>query len=72
MAAILAYYGLLFVAGTLLLLRAPVLAAAAEVWCVGGPVLSHVPRAGRRAWPDEQPGLAVAAWAGRRCCRRSW
>jgi hypothetical protein len=70
---ILAYDGLLFVPATpLLRLRAPMLAATAAVWCVAGPVLSHILRAGRSAWPGEQPGLAVAAWAGRRCCRRSW
>ena len=48
-AVILAYYGLLFVLATpLLRLRAPVLAAAAAVWCVAGPALSHV-AAGRPA-----------------------
>ena len=57
-AVILAYYGLLFVLATpLLRLRAPVLAAAAAVWCVAGPALSHVLRAGRRAWPGDQPGF---------------
>ena len=59
-AVILAYYGLLFVLATpLLRLRAPALAAAATVWCVAGPVLSHVLRAGRRAWPGDQPGFAA-------------
>jgi hypothetical protein len=48
----------------LLRLRAPVLAAVAAVWCVAGPVLSHVLRAGPWAWPGEQPGPAVAARAG--------
>ena len=33
------------------------LAAAAAVWCVAGPALSHVLRAGRRAWPGDQPGF---------------
>ena len=57
-AVILAYYGLLFVLATpLLRLRAPVLGAAAAVWCVAGPALSHVLRAGRRAWPGDQPGF---------------
>jgi len=59
-AVILSYYGLLFVLATpLLRLRAPALAAAATVWCVAGPVLSHVLRAGRRAWPGDQPGFAA-------------
>ena len=59
-AVILAYYGLLFVLATpLLRLRAPALAAMAAVWCVAGPVLSHVLRAGRRAWPGDQPGFAA-------------
>jgi uncharacterized membrane protein len=61
-AVILVYYGLLFVLATpLLRLRAPVLAVAAVVWCVAGPVLSHVLRAGRRAWPGDQPGFAALA-----------
>jgi uncharacterized membrane protein len=61
-AVILAYYGLLFVLATpLLRLRAPVLGALAVVWCVAGPVLSHVLRAGRRAWPGDQPGFAALA-----------
>ena len=59
-AVILAYYGLLFVLATpLLRLRAPALAAMAAVWCFAGPVLSHVLRAGRRAWPGDQPGFAA-------------
>jgi uncharacterized membrane protein len=61
-AVILAYYGLLFVLATpLLRLRAPVLAAAAAVWCVAGPVLSHLLRLGRRAWPADQPGFGALA-----------
>jgi uncharacterized membrane protein len=61
-AVILAYYGLLFVLATpLLRLRAPALAALAAVWCVAGPALSHVLRAGRRAWPGDQPGFAALA-----------
>jgi uncharacterized membrane protein len=64
-AVILAYYGLLFALATpLLRLRAPVLAALAAVWCVLGPAASHVLRAGRRAWPDDQPGFAALADPG--------
>ena len=71
-AVILAYYGLLFVLATpLLRLRAPVLAAAAAVWCVAGPALSHVLRAGRRAWPGDQPGFEALGRARRRCCASS-
>jgi hypothetical protein len=61
-AVILAYYGLLFaLAVPLLRLRAPVLAAAAVLWCVLGPVLSHLLRAGRPARPGVQPGFAALA-----------
>jgi uncharacterized membrane protein len=61
-AVILAYYGLLFAVATpLLRLRTPVLAVLAAVWCVAGPVASHVLRAGRRALPGDQPGFAALA-----------
>jgi hypothetical protein len=61
-AVILAYYGLLFAVATpLLRLRAPALAVLAAVWCLLGPVASQVMRAGRRAWPDDQPGFAALA-----------
>jgi uncharacterized membrane protein len=64
-AVILAYYGLLFAVATpLLRLRAPVLAAAAAVWCVLGPVLSHLLRAGRLPLPGDQPGFAALAAPG--------
>ena len=64
-AVILAYYGLLFAVATpLLRLRTPVLAASAAVWCVAGPVASHVLRAGRAALPDDQPGFAALAAPG--------
>ena len=58
---ILPYYGLLFVLVTpLLRLRAPALGALAGVWCVLGPVVSAVLRAGRVALPDDQPGSPPA------------
>jgi hypothetical protein len=61
-AVILAYYGLLFAVATpLLRLRMPALAALAAVWCVAGPVASHVLRAGRRALPGDQPGFGALA-----------
>ena len=62
---ILAYYGLLFwLATPLLRLRARTLGALAAVWCVLGPVASHVLRAGRKAWPGDQPGFAALAEPG--------
>jgi uncharacterized membrane protein len=64
-AVILAYYGLLFALATpLLRLRTPALAGLAVVWCVLGPVASHVLRAGRKAWPGDQPGFAALAAPG--------
>jgi hypothetical protein len=61
-AVILAYYGLLFAVATpLLRLRTPALAVLAAVWCVAGPVASHVLRAGRRALPGDQPGFGALA-----------
>jgi len=64
-AVILAYYGLLFwLATPLLRLRARTLGALAAVWCVLGPVASHVLRAGRKAWPGDQPGFAALAEPG--------
>jgi uncharacterized membrane protein len=64
-AVILAYYGLLFALATpLLRLRTPVLAGLAAAWCVLGPVASHVLRAGRKAWPGDQPGFAALADPG--------
>jgi Heparan-alpha-glucosaminide N-acetyltransferase, catalytic len=64
-AVILAYYGLLFVLATpLLRLRAPALAGAAAVWCVLGPVLSHLLRAGQDPDPGDQPGFAALAEPG--------
>ena len=64
-AVILAYYGLLFwLATPLLRLRARTLGALAAVWCVLGPVASHVLRVGRKAWPGEQPGFAALAAPG--------
>jgi Heparan-alpha-glucosaminide N-acetyltransferase, catalytic len=64
-AVILAYYGLLFaVAAPLLRLRALVLAVGAVLWCVLGPVASHLLRAGRPAGPGDQPGFAALATPG--------
>jgi hypothetical protein len=64
-AVILPYYGLLFALATpLLRLRAPALGALAAVWCVLGPVASHVLRAGREALPAEQPGFAALGAPG--------
>ena len=64
-AVILAYYGLLFwLATPLLRLRARTLGVLAAVWCVLGPVASHVLRAGREAWPGDQPGFAALAAPG--------
>jgi len=64
-AVILAYYGLLFALATpLLRLRAPTLAGAAAVWCVLGPVLSHLLRAGQDPDPGDQPGFAALADPG--------
>jgi uncharacterized membrane protein len=64
-AVILAYYGLLFCLATpLLRLRARTLGVLAAVWCVFGPVASHVLRAGREAWPGDQPGFAALAAPG--------
>jgi hypothetical protein len=64
-AVVLPYYALLFaVAVPLLRLRAPVLAAAAAVWCVLGPALSHLLRAGPPRGPGEQPGFAALAAPG--------
>ncbi len=64
-AVILAYYGLLFAVATpLLRLRTPALAALAAVWCVVGPVASHVLRAGREALPGNQPGFGALAAPG--------
>jgi uncharacterized membrane protein len=64
-AVILAYYGLLFAVATPLLgLRTPALAALAAVWCVAGPVASHVLRAGRRALPGDQVGFGALAAPG--------
>jgi uncharacterized membrane protein len=64
-AVILAYYGLLFAVATpLLRLRAPMLAGAAAVWCVLGPVLSHLLRAGQDPDPGDQPGFAALADPG--------
>ena len=61
-AVILPYYGLLFAVATPLLgLRTPALAALAAVWCVAGPVASHVLRAGRRALPGDQVGFGALA-----------
>jgi uncharacterized membrane protein len=65
-AVILAYYGLLFaVAAPLLRLRAPTLGAAAALWCLLGPVASHLLRVGSSAGPGEQPGFAALAAPGR-------
>ena len=64
-AVILAYYGLLFACATpLLRLRAPALAGLAAVWCVAGPVASHVLRAGSDTEPGPQPGFAALAAPG--------
>ncbi len=64
-AVILAYYGLLFwLATPLLRLRASTLGVLAVVWCVLGPVGSHVLRAGQKAWPGDQPGFAALAAPG--------
>jgi hypothetical protein len=64
-AVILAYYGLLFwLATPLLRLRARTLGVLAAVWCVLGPVASHVLRVGREAWPGDQPGFAALAAPG--------
>ena len=64
-AVILAYYGLLFwLATPLLRLRAPALGALAAVWCVAGPVASHLLRAGREAGPGDQPGFAALGTPG--------
>ena len=64
-AVILPYYGLLFALATpLLRLRAPVLGALAAVWCVLGPVVSHVLRAGREALPGDQPGFGALGAPG--------
>jgi uncharacterized membrane protein len=64
-AVILPYYGLLFALATpLLRLRAPALGALAAVWCVLGPVVSHVLRAGREALPGDQPGFAALTAPG--------
>jgi hypothetical protein len=64
-AVILAYYGVLFVAGApLLRLPARVLAAGAVGTCVLAPVLSHLLRAGLPQGPGEQPGLAALAAPG--------
>ena len=64
-AVILAYYGLLFVVATpLLRLRTPALAGLAVLWTVAGPVASHLLRAGRRAWPGDQPGFGALAAPG--------
>ncbi len=64
-AVILAYYGLLFVVATpLLRLRTPALAALAAVWCVAGPVASHVLRVGREALPGNQPGFGALGAPG--------
>ena len=64
-AVILAYYGLLFAVATpLLRLRAPALATGAVLWCVLGPVASHLLRAGRPAGPGDQPGFAALATPG--------
>ena len=64
-AVILAYYGLLFwLATPLVRLRARTLGVLAAVWCVLGPVASHVLRAGREAWPGDQPGFAALAAPG--------
>ena len=64
-AVILAYYGLLFVLAMPLLRLPPRARRRGAVWCVAGPVLSHVLRAGRRAWPGEQPGFAALGAACR-------
>ena len=69
-AVILAYYGLLFwLATPLLRLRAPALGALAAVWCVAGPVASHLLRAGREAGPGDQPGFAALGTPGRAAAR---
>lgn len=60
-AVILAQYGLLFlVALPLLRVPAPALFAAAAVWCVASPVLSHVLRAGMPDGPGPQPSFTMA------------
>jgi hypothetical protein len=64
-AVILAYYGVLFVAGApLLRLPARVLAVGAVGTCVLAPVLSHLLRGGLPEGPGEQPGLAALAAPG--------
>ncbi|MBL8926073.1 MAG: DUF1624 domain-containing protein, partial [Pseudonocardia sp.] len=64
-AVILTYYGLLFwLATPLLRLPARTLGVSAAVWCVLGPVASHLLRAGRRAWPGDQPGFGALAAPG--------
>ncbi|GAA3226034.1 hypothetical protein GCM10017691_15290 [Pseudonocardia petroleophila] len=59
-AVILAQYALLFlVAVPLLRVPAPALFAAAAVWCVASPVLSHVLRAGMPDGPGPQPSFTM-------------